>query len=463
MKKLIISLFFMLSFCSLGVSARIIESAQADLTHLTIYSDRALISEERLLELPEGEAELVFKGIASEIRPETLLFQDSSGLTLLSQRYNGYPFTNADLMNYFTGKEVKLVRYLENSKKTPTETARIIAPSHPPLFEIGGELHLGHPGTIVFPEIPAEFPREPALHFRIISDDFGERDLAVTYITGGVSWSADYSILLSSSEKKASIKSYASLHNSTLTEFSDVTMSLVAGDLASDYEVMPMMMVAETLKASRVDTGFGDRQVTREEFSDYHIYKLAGKRSLRGGERRQELIFEEKNFPVTREYVFEGNPQHFFYRFSLEEFPLASFISFKNIDEEGPGLPLPAGQVRVYTLDSSGLPRLSGTSSIGHTPVGEQVQIRTGDSFDITGERRQLSYKLFEDERIYETSWKITVNNAREEEVRVKVVEPMRGSWEIIEFSEPFEKEDAFRAVFYLTVPPASSKSLTYT
>ena len=62
----------------------------------------------------------------------------------------------------------------------------------------------------------------------------------------------------------------------------------------------------------------------------------------------------------------------------------------------------------------------------------------------------------------------VTVTARRREEnlkdvpVAVDVVEPMPGSWQILEKSHEFVKKDAGTAVFTLNIPPDGTVELTY-
>ena len=44
---------------------------------------------------------------------------------------------------------------------------------------------------------------------------------------------------------------------------------------------------------------------------------------------------------------------------------------------------LPAGTVRFYQRDRKGSPQFIGENGIGHTPMGSELSLRTGDAFDI--------------------------------------------------------------------------------
>jgi hypothetical protein len=61
----------------------------------------------------------------------------------------------------------------------------------------------------------------------------------------------------------------------------------------------------------------------------------------------------------------------------------ASQIAFSSAIDGGLGDALPAGTVRFYQRDSKGTPQFIGEDRIGHTPMGSELELVTGDAFDI--------------------------------------------------------------------------------
>ena len=51
--------------------------------------------------------------------------------------------------------------------------------------------------------------------------------------------------------------------------------------------------------------------------------------------------------------------------------------------EAGLGDALPAGTVRVYMRDARGQPQFIGENTIGHTPMGSSLALKTGEAFDV--------------------------------------------------------------------------------
>ena len=58
-------------------------------------------------------------------------------------------------------------------------------------------------------------------------------------------------------------------------------------------------------------------------------------------------------------------------------------LRFSTSRDQGLGDALPAGTVRVYLRDARGNPQFIGESAIGHTPMGSELGLTTGQAFDV--------------------------------------------------------------------------------
>ena len=128
---------------------------------------------------------------------------------------------------------------------------------------------------------------------------------------------------------------------------------------------------------------------------------------------------------------------------------------------EGPGIPLPAGTVRVYKRDSDGSTHFVGEDRIDHTPVDEPLMLKLGNAFDVAAERRQTEYRVLS-KCLHESGFEVKVRNHKKEEALVDVIEPAGGDWEILSHSHDYEKVDSSTIKFKIAVPPGEEAVLTY-
>jgi hypothetical protein len=137
------------------------------------------------------------------------------------------------------------------------------------------------------------------------------------------------------------------------------------------------------------------------------------------------------------------------------------FVEINNKKEANLGMPLPRGTVRVYKQDRDGSIQFIGEDTVEHTPMDEKIRIRTGEAFDVVAERKQTEWKKLASDT-YEAAFEILLRNHKDEDVTVKVVEPVPGDWNMISSSHDFKKGDAFTAEFNIPVPKNKETKLAY-
>jgi hypothetical protein len=142
-----------------------------------------------------------------------------------------------------------------------------------------------------------------------------------------------------------------------------------------------------------------------------------------------------------------------------------AYIRFKNAKENRLGMPLPRGKVRVYTKDAAdGGLEFVGEDLIDHTPKDETVLIKTGQSFDVVGERTQTDFRVDRRGKTMVDGYKITLRNHKDVAVKVEVREHLFRwvNWEMVSASDPFTKVDAKTLKFEVEVPPNAEKTIAY-
>ena len=124
-------------------------------------------------------------------------------------------------------------------------------------------------------------------------------------------------------------------------------------------------------------------------------------------------------------------------------------------------MPLPKGIVRVYKYDTEGSLQFIGEDSIDHTPKDEKIRVKLGDAFDVVGSRKQTDWKKIASDT-YEAAFEISLRNHKNEDVTVKVVEPIPGDWKMLSNSHDYKKTEAFTAEFNVFVPKDKEIKLNY-
>ena len=143
---------------------------------------------------------------------------------------------------------------------------------------------------------------------------------------------------------------------------------------------------------------------------------------------------------------------------------IAVVREIKNSKENNLGIPLPKGRVRFYRADGDQL-EFTGENFIGHTPADETIKLRTGDAFDLVGERKRTLFRVDNANRRTTEEFQITLRNRKKEPVTIRVREQLYRSanWQVSKNSAPFEKLSSSEIEFRITVPAGAEEKISYT
>ena len=204
--------------------------------------------------------------------------------------------------------------------------------------------------------------------------------------------------------------------------------------------------------------------MAQEAFSDYHLYTLGRKTTINNNETKQVSMLARRRSRSSKRYVVDG--QAFYYRNAQHPgAPLKDVVQvyyqFKNEEQPGLGMPMPAGAVRVYQADSKGGVQFVGEDRIDHTPKDETLNLKIGNAFDVVGERKQTDFEKIA-RNVYEIEYEITLRNHKTTPVTVEVNEPIGGTWRMLRSSHEWTKTDAWAARFNVAVAADAEVTVSY-
>lgn len=435
---------------------------------LTVYnSNIALVRDVRQLSLPSGAFRLKFMDIAATVNPATVHFRslnEPEKLSVIEQNYEYDLLEPAKLLHKYVGKEVILVRvYTENGTTKREEIkATLLADNNGPVWKIGNDIITGMASeSYHFPEVPANLYERPTLLMSLENAGGKRQHVEASYLAGNLSWNSDYVLTIARDEKAADLDGWVTLVNNSGTAFHNARLQLVAGDVNRLPQAGP---VGAAMEARLMKSVNGAAQFAQESFSEYHLYSLSRKTSVEDKETKQISLLAGSGVPVEKLFVVDG--QNFYYRnYQNPGAPLKDavkvYYKFKNEEKAGLGMPLPAGNVRVYQKDSKGNILFAGEDRIGHTPKDEAVTIHIGNAFDVVAERKQTDYKRISD-RVWEMEFEITLRNHKDSPITVQVNEPIGGDWEMLSSTHKYEKTAAWAAQFRVPVEKNGTSVLRY-
>ncbi len=440
---------------------------QTDL-NVTVYnSNIALVRDVRQLLLPSGTFRLKFMDIAATVNPATVHFRslnDPEKLGVIEQNYEYDLLEPAKLLHKYVGKEVTLVRSYQENNSTKREEikATLLSDNNGPVWKIGNDIVTGmFAESYRFPEVPANLYERPTLLMSLENSGAKKQQIEASYLASNLSWNSDYVLTVARDDKNADLDGWVTVVNNSGTAFHNARLQLVAGELNRVQQSGGLrdMAVNRAMEAKAAAPQF-----QQESFSEYHLYSLGRKTSVEDKETKQISLLQGSGVPVEKIFVVNG--QNYYYHNAQNpgaplKDPVMVYYKFKNEEKSGLGIPLPAGNVRVYQKDSKGGILFAGEDRIDHTPKDEDVNIHIGNAFDVVAEHKQTDYKSIAS-RVWEMEFEITLRNHKDTPITVQVNEPIGGDWEMLSSSYKYTKTAAFAAQFNVPVAKDGKSVLKY-
>jgi hypothetical protein len=299
----------------------------------------------------------------------------------------------------------------------------------------------------------------------------------ITYQTNSLTWRADYNLTVNSTDDAADIGAWVTIVNQSGAAYPDSKLKLVAGDVQRVNP--PQNIYAQRFALAGAVLADESRIAFAEKaFFEYHLYTLGRTTSLANNSTKQIELFAPKlDVPIKKTYVYYGVPEQL--RFFSPDSPnqdqnlgtdsnkkVDVYLLLTNSENNGMGIPLPAGRIRVYKRNpDDNEQEFIGEDVIQHTPKDEDVMVRLGSAFDIVGQRRQTDFNANYNGHVITESFEIKLRNHKAMPVHVIVKENLYrwSNWEITASSDPWQKQDYRTIHIPVDVPVNGEKTVTYT
>ncbi len=475
---------------------------------LTIYNQNfAVVRDTVKLDLKKGLNNVRFTKTTAHLEPDSVILRDPTGkrdLQILEQNYRADPVSQGLLLSLYEGKTIDFL--VRRGEKTEIVRGKIIRSGYvphqsgmrrygrqyyqtqmaysrgaagQPIIEVDGKLRFRLPGLPLFPALTDDTILKPTIHWLIETNRRGKFDAELCYVTGGMSWKADYNIVAPEKGDILELVGWVTMDNQSGKTFEKAKIKLMAGDVS---KLQPGQAYAVSgLDFSREQARVGGMRppVSEKAFDEYHLYTLRRPTTLRDRETKQVEFVRASGVKSRRLYVYDGAKIDWKrYRgwspesvrrdrdYGTQSNPKIWVMrEFANSEANHLGIPLPRGRVRFYRRDEDGQLEFTGENIIDHTPRGETVRVYTGNAFDLVGERKRTSYNIDRSRRWLDESFEIKLRNHKKEKVEVRVVEHLyRGiNWEITEKSNTYLKTDSRTIEFRVQLEPDEEKTITYT
>jgi hypothetical protein len=471
---------------------------------LTIYNQNFAVVRETLpLDLKAGSNSVRFSDATAQVEPDSVILRDPAGkqaIVVVEQNYRNDPVSQERLLSLYEGKTI------EFSVRNPDGTSSIVSgrivrsgytphyqamnrygPQYQqnqmnmasggagqPVIEVGGKLQFTLPGLPIFPALGDDTILKPALDWILYSAQPAKFNAELSYVSGGMTWSADYNIVAPETGDTLDLVGWVTLDNQSGRQFDHAHIKLMAGDV---NKVQPQQNQLVFSSAGLGGAGGGPPQVTEKTFEDYHLYSLPQPTTLHDRETKQVEFLRASGIQSKRLYIYDGVQFDRGYNQyqdvrSIQQYGTQSnphvwvMREFANSDANHLGMPLPKGRVRFYRRDQDGQVEFTGENQIDHTPKDETVRVYTGNAFDITGDRRQTKYQYqLQSGGWADESFEIKLRNHKKEAATVRVVEHLYrwSNWVITQESANHRQTDSRTVEYEVTLQPDEEKTLTYT
>lgn len=432
--------------------------------NLTIYNGgTALVHDRRRVPLTAGLNRVAWRDVSANMDATSALLRSVGGagsVDVLEQNFDYDLLNPSALLERYVGRTVVVVHDPRVAGERETrETARLLSTNGGIVLQYKDRIETDVRGHIIFPSASKTFRDKPTLVLDMNSARGGVQTLDLSYLTSGLSWRADYVGVLSPDETHLALTGLVTLSNNSGIGYENARLQLVAGNV--NVAAAPMGMAEGSLKtiaAVRSRSSFA-----QQNYFEYHLYTLQRPTTIQNNQTKQISLLNANGVPVVKTLELRGSS--YYYQSSQSDLgdrlQAGVYVTFQNRGGDL-GIPLPAGIIRLYKNDSGSISQFVGSDSIDHTPKNDTVRLHLGDSFDVTGRKRQTDFR-FTSSCSSESSYEDVISNAKSIAQDVLVVESIPGEWHIAAENTPHRKSSASTATWTVHVPADSSTTLTYT
>jgi hypothetical protein len=428
---------------------------------VTIYNQNlALVQDRRQLDLPSGRSRQEFPNVSGQISPETVTLS-AADVAIVEQNFDFDLLSPSKLMEKAVGEDITLVRTNPATGAEERERARVLAVNGGVVLQIGQRIEVlrddGLPIRVIFDKVPPNLRARPTLSVTLDSSRAGSRPVTLSYLTQGMGWKADYVTLFDEQAGKIDVQGWVTLTNSTGTTFDNADTLLVAGDVGDNGGYGGYNPGYPRRPPPPPGSRPGTETPGRESLGDFYLYPLKERTTIANQQTKQVSFLDVTGATARRAYVFRNN-----WLGTVDQAMSAdTVLQFSSSRNAGLGDALPAGTVRVYQKDARGNAQFVGENQIGHTPMGSDIGITTGQAFDVkvqpvVEKRERLSSSR------WRTAMRYTLTNARPQSVTVDLIQSgLWGDVRITSESQKSTRRSADEAMWRVTVPANGETTVT--
>lgn len=438
--------------------AEIVGANQRQNLSLTVYQGGfALVHDVRNATLPEGRATIIVPDLSDRLDISTIRLAVGEDVKIRSLALDREVLSSGALLRRSVGEMVRVARINPVTGIETFEEAQVLAVAPDLVLRIGDRIETALPGRIVFNDAPADLRPAPGIVATVMVPAAGERAVSLSYLTDGIRWKTNYVGRIMDGGDRMELTGWGLVDNQTNTAYPAVQLSLIAGEVnrARGQGVFRQQLARVSQEAAvAADVSLGAT-------GPYYRYALPETFDIRPRQQTQVELFRGAAVPFKRILRTDGGPLYAV-RSGTSSQPVTVRLTIENETENGLGIPLPGGQFASFE-EADGREVFQGGATVTATPVGGEMVVHIGQSFDVTLERTVLAFDRTgaRNENV-DTTQRLTVKNGGSQPARIEIVENFNGEWDITRETTSHTKLSAFQAMWPVTVPAGGEVSVDY-
>ncbi|HRI43817.1 MAG TPA: DUF4139 domain-containing protein [Fimbriimonadaceae bacterium] len=440
---------------------------------IVIYTgDFAMVNETREVELAEGRSRVGIQGVSKLLDHDSVMYSwpKTKDAKVVSSTYDLGMNQSTRLLKRYLGKEVDLVYRSDAGKESERKRGVLEITDegyeNPHVVVRVGDTYVVNPDATIEAPVTGDIVTIPQLSADVESPRAQQALIAVSYLTSGLSWNADYSATLKPESESMGLECWATVTNRTGIDFEDASISFVAG--SPNRAVRPAMEQADALFAKAEDRSgsmaMNNRFEEPQRVGELYAFPYKAKASIKQDQQNRVRMMGSDSVSVKRDYAIRL-PQLYdggYYGNPSQRLPATLSLQFVNTPEAGLGQPLPGGTLRVYEPSPSGAPRYIGAATLSDTPKDAKIDATLTNVFDVFALAKVVESRRI-DRRQHSTTVEITIQNEKSGATQVRLLQPIVGTWRIAGEMPPYSKLNAGLVEWTITVPAGETSKLRFT
>jgi len=201
-------------------------------------------------------------------------------------------------------------------------------------------------------------------------------------------------------------------------------------------------------------------------------YGQGFEKSINDGESKRMLFYQADKLNINKLFMFDAGKHPWEPDKQQSNVGIPVYYELENNKKNHLGKhALWGGKMRIYQNDNHDGSIFLGEDKASYTPVNQKMKLYVGDSRDVVVTQRKTHTKNKNIKRNRKNqiilhdkieTMQLIIENFKDKEATINIIEPMSGEWEIIKNSHPFTRKHHQQMEFTIKLPAKSKKTLTY-